>query len=81
MTTPEANPADRTEQLASATRDEAARRDADVPLEASEADVLDQAVETAPGEHRAERDLPLEADDLDAAEQAVVVEQDADEYR
>jgi hypothetical protein len=81
MTTPEANPADVTEQQASATRDEPATRDTDVPLEASEADVLDQSAEAAPGQHRAERDLPLEADDLDAAEQAVVVEQDADEYR
>ena len=81
MTTPEADPADLTEQLATPTRDEAATRDADVPLEASEADVLEQTTETAPGEHRAERELPLEADDLDAAEQAVVVEQDADEYR
>jgi hypothetical protein len=81
MTTPEADPADLTEQLASATRDASAPRDAEVPLEASEADVLDQDADTAPGEHRAERDLPLEADDLDAAEQAVVVEQDADEYR
>ena len=55
--------------------------DPDVPLEAAEADVLDQAAETAPVEHRAERDLPLEGDELDAAEQSVVVEQDADEYR
>ena len=81
MTTPEADPADLTEQLATPTRDEAVTRDGEVPLEAAEADVLDQATVTAPGEHRAERDLPLEADDLDAAEQAVVVEQDVDEYR
>jgi len=81
MTTPEADPADLTEQQATATRDASALTEPTLPLEAPEADVLEQSVETAPGEHRADRDLPLEADDLDAAEQAVVVEQDADEYR
>ena len=81
MTTPEADPADLTEQQATASRDTAAATDPSVPLEAPEADVLEQSADAAPGEHRAERELPQEADDLDAAEQAVVVEQDADEYR
>ena len=81
MTTPEADPADQSEQHASATRDEPAAAEPALPLEAPEADVLEQSTDAAPGEHRAARELPLEADDLDAAEQAVVVEQDADEYR
>jgi len=81
MTTPEADPADLTEQQATPTRDAAAEPAPAVPFEAPEADVLEQSADAAPGEHRAERELPLEADDLDAAEQAVVVEQDADEYR
>jgi hypothetical protein len=81
MTTPEADPADLSEQHETATRDAAAANAPAVPLEAPEADVLEQSTEAGPGEHRADRDLPLEADDLDAAEQAVVVEQDADEYR
>jgi hypothetical protein len=81
MTTPEADPADLSEQHATASRDAAAATEPAVPLEAPEADVLEQSTDAAPGEHRAARDLPLEADDLDAAEQAVVVEEDADEYR
>jgi hypothetical protein len=81
MTTPEADPADLSEQHATATRDEPTSTEPTVPLEAPEADVLEQSADAAPGQHRAERELPLEADDLDAAEQAVVVEQDADEYR
>ncbi|MCW2572370.1 MAG: hypothetical protein JWO88_2428 [Frankiales bacterium] len=83
MTTPHvdaADPADLAEQHESATRDEARAPDIDVPLEAAEADVAEQAAAAGPGEHIAARDIPLEADELDAAEQAVVVEQD-DEYR
>jgi hypothetical protein len=80
VTSPEADPADVAEQLASPARDEASPPEVTVPLEAPEADVAEQQAAAGPGEHVAERDLPLEADDLDAAEQAVVVEQD-DEYR
>jgi hypothetical protein len=80
MTTPEADPADVAEQLESPSRDAARTPAADVPLEASEADVVEQLVDAGPGEHVAARDLPLEADEVDAAEQAVVVEQD-DDYR
>jgi hypothetical protein len=83
MTTPyvdAADPADVAEQRESAARDEPPTPDFDVPLEAAEADVAEQAAAAGPGEHVAARDLPLEADELDAAEQAVVVEQD-DEYR
>jgi hypothetical protein len=80
MTTPEANPADVAEQHASAARDDESTPAVDVPLEASEADVAEQALAAGPGEHVAARDLPLEADELDAAEQGVVVEED-DEYR
>jgi hypothetical protein len=81
MTTPEGNPVDLAEQSASATRDEAVTPAADVPVDAPEADVLEQATAAGPGEHLAARDLPLEADAADAAEQAVVVELDEDEYR
>ena len=49
--------------------------------EADPADIAEQAVEAAPGQHRLPSDVPLEADDLDAAEQAVVVEHDEDEHR
>ena len=80
MTSPEADPADLAEQHASPARDEARTPDADLPLEASAADVAEQQVAAAPGEHVAAREVPLEADEMDAAEQAVVVEED-DEYR
>ena len=80
MTTPEANPADVAEQHASPTRDEARPPATELPLEASAADVAEQQVAAAPGEHVAARDVPLEADEMDAAEQAVVIEED-DEYR
>jgi hypothetical protein len=49
--------------------------------EADPADVVEQSVDAAPGQHRLPAELPLEADDLDAAEQAVVVELDEDEHR
>ncbi|MCW2571249.1 MAG: hypothetical protein JWO88_1307 [Frankiales bacterium] len=80
MSTPEADPADVADQHASATRDEPRSPDGELPLEAPEADVAEQQVAAAPGEHVAGREVPLEADELDAAEQAVVVEAD-DEYR
>ncbi|MBK5306506.1 MAG: hypothetical protein JJD92_07445 [Frankiaceae bacterium] len=44
MTTPEADPADVAEQHASAARDEPRPPDVDLPLEAPEADVAEQAV-------------------------------------
>ena len=81
MTTPEGNPVDLAEQSASPARDEAVTPSADLPLDAPEADVLEQTTDAGPGEHVAARDLPLEADAADAAEQAVVVELDEDEYR
>jgi hypothetical protein len=80
MTSPEADPADVAEQLASPSRDEPLTPDLEVPLEASEADAAEQLAVAAPGEHVAAREVPLEADEMDAAEQAVVVEQD-DDYR
>ena len=80
MTTPEADPADLAEQHASAGRDEARTPELELPLEASAADVAEQQVAAAPGEHDAAREVPLEADEADAAEQAVVVEED-DDYR
>ncbi len=55
--------------------------DLDIPLEAVDADVLEQAVDTGPRERVLARDLPLEADAADAAEQSVEVELDEDERR
>ncbi|MDT7546837.1 MAG: hypothetical protein QOE99_2947 [Actinomycetota bacterium] len=81
MSTPEANPADVAEQRASASRDEPLSSAPEVPLDAPEADVVEQSADAGPGEHLAERDLPLEADEGDAAEQAAVVTQDEDDYR
>ena len=69
------------EQLATPTRDTPPTSAPDVPLEATDADVTEQAAAVAPDEHVAVRDLPLEADAADAAEQASVVELDEDEHR
>ena len=82
----EATPADRQEQRTSPTGDAERLRPPDVPLEAPDADVVEQAVPAGPGEHVADEGgdagrLPLEADPADAAEQAVVVELDEDERR
>jgi hypothetical protein len=76
-----ASPEDRAEQAATATRDEAVLPAPDVPLEAPDADAVEQAAEVAPVQHVAARDLPLEADDADAAEQATVLDLDEDERR
>ncbi len=82
MTTPDAVPsADAAEQRRSAAGDEPAGETLSVDLDAPEADAIEQAQPSAPGEHRAARDLPLEADDADAAEQADVVPFDEDEVR
>ena len=77
----EATPEDLHEQQASPTGDDAPATVPDVPLEATDADVTEQAAEVGPGEHRAARDVPLESDPADAAEQASVVELDEDERR
>ena len=82
----EATPEDRVEQQSTPTRDAALVPPPDVPLEAAEADVVEQALVTAPGQHVADQggdagQLPLEADPADAAEQALVVELDEDERR
>ena len=69
------------EQQQTATGTEIPAAVPDVPLDAPEADALEQAQEAGPGEHRVDRDVPLEATEADAAEQAVVVDQDEDEYR
>jgi hypothetical protein len=55
--------------------------DVAVPLEAGDADVVEQAVETGPSERADAADLPLEADAADAAEQSVALELDEDEGR
>ena len=78
--------ADRQEQRTTPTGDAERLEAPDVPLEAPAADVAEQALPTAPGQHVADEGgdagrLPLEADPADAAEQAVVVELDEDERR
>jgi hypothetical protein len=55
--------------------------DVAVPLEAVDADVVEQSAETGPGERAQAGDVPLEADAADAAEQSVEVELDEDERR
>ena len=52
-----------------------------VPLEAVDADVVEQSAETAPSSWAESRDLPLEADAADVAEQSAAVELDEDERR
>ncbi len=86
MSTPEVDGADLQEQRTSPSGDAPVRPAPDVPLEAPDADVVEQAVATGPGEHVAESGgdagvLPLEADPADAYEQAVVVELDEDDRR
>ena len=79
MTTP-----DEQEQQLSPAGDLASAAVPDLPLEADEADVLDQATDAGPtgssGLATAERDLPLEAPEADAAEQARAVPLDEDEH-
>ena len=86
MTIPGSTPEDRVEQELSPTGDAPRATTPDVPLEAPDADVVEQSAAAGPGEHVATRGgdadaLPLEADPADADEQAVVVELDEDERR
>ena len=79
MSTPSASSEDRVEQDTPVVREPAA--DVQVPLEAVDADVVEQAADaTAPGPSP-RTDVPLEADAADAAEQSAVVELDEDERR
>ena len=83
MTSPDAVPAaDAAEQRLTAGGDQAPVPEPVAPLEASEADVAEQAQPVGDEEHcpppGAARDLPLEADAADAVEQAVVVPLDDD---
>ena len=82
----ESSPEDRVEQETTAGADAPVTPPPDVPLEAPDADVAEQAVDAGPGEHVARTGgdaggVPLEADPADAAEQSVVVELDEDEHR
>jgi hypothetical protein len=79
---------DRSADLPGATAEDLAEQGAsaaapelDVPLEAVDADVVEQSVDAGPAERVPPRDLPLEADPADAAEQSVEVELDEDERR
>jgi hypothetical protein len=72
-------PEDRVEQDTPVVREPGA--DVEVPLEAADADVVEQAAGAGPPEPPVRRDLPLEVDAADAAEQSAVVELDEDEHR
>ncbi len=76
MTTP-----DELEQAAGPAGDLPAAAPTDLPLPAPDADVIEQAAETAPGGGRTDRELPLEAPEADAAEQAEMVDLDEDDRR
>ncbi len=75
MSTPE----DRAEQQTPVVR--ASDDDVQVPLEAVDADVVEQATDVGPTAARSTTDLPLEVDPADAAEQSDVVDLDDDERR
>ncbi len=75
MSTPE----DRAEQETAVVRESAA--DVQVPLEAVDADVVEQAADAGPPEPPLSTDLPLEANAADVAEQSAVVELYEDEHR
>ena len=75
MSTPE----DRVEQDTPLVRESG--DDVQVPLEAVEADVVEQAADAAPPPTPVSTDVPLEADVADAADQSAVVELDEDEHR
>ena len=79
MSTPSSSSEDRLEQDTPVVR--AAGADVEVPLEAVDADVVEQAADAGPPEPPLHREVPLEADPADAAEQAAVVELDEDEHR
>ena len=79
MSTPSSSSEDRAEQDTPVVREPGA--DVEVPLEATGADVVEQAAAAGPPEPPQTADLPLEADAADAAEQAAVVELDEDEHR
>ncbi|MCW2665844.1 MAG: hypothetical protein JWN57_806 [Frankiales bacterium] len=72
---------DELEQGSTPTGDGPRPVEPEVPVEADEFDVLEQAAAAGPGQHAATRELPLEADPVDAQEQAQVVELDEDERR
>ena len=70
---------DRAEQDTPVVREPGA--DVQVPLEAVDADVVEQAADPARGGRPPSDDVPLEVDPADAAEQSAVVELDEDERR
>ena len=70
---------DEQEQALSPQGDLAPAGAPDVPLEAAEADVLEQATDAAPAQHLVAREIPLEAPEADAVEQAQVVPFDEDD--
>ncbi|MCW2606476.1 MAG: hypothetical protein JWO60_1169 [Frankiales bacterium] len=70
---------DELEQAMSPSGDAAPTVVPEVPLEADEADVAEQAAATAPEAHRVDRELPLEASEADALEQAQTVPDDEDD--
>ena len=79
MSTPSSSSEDRAEQDTPLVREPA--QDVQVPLEAVEADVVEQATGAGTAGRALGDDLPLEVDPADAAEQSAVVELDEDERR
>jgi hypothetical protein len=82
----EASPEDRLEQGQTPTRDSERATAPAVPLEAPDADAVEQATSAGPDEHLADEggdagSTPLETDPADRAEQSMVVELDEDEGR
>ena len=79
MSTPSSSSEDRVEQDTPVVRAPAA--DVEVPLEAVDADVVEQAADAGPAAPPLDTEVPLEADPADAAELFAVVELDEDDHR
>ena len=79
MSTPSSSSEDRAEQETPVVREP--ETDVQVPLEAVEADVVEQATGAGTAGRALGDDLPLEVDPADAADQSAVVELDEDERR
>jgi hypothetical protein len=79
VSTPSSSSEDRVEQDTPVVREPGA--DVEVPLEAVDADVVEQAADAGPAEPPVSPEVPLEVDPADAAEQSAVVELDEDDHR
>jgi hypothetical protein len=85
MSTPDtpstATAEDLAEQRATPTGDAAPPALPDLPLEAPDADALEQSADAGPAPHRVAREVPAEVPEADAVEQAQVEPLDEDAYR